>query len=281
MKLPPYTVYGARAEHPISMLLSFNGQNYDPLSGCYPLGLGYRMYSPSLMRFLSPDSLSPFGLGGLNAFAYCQNDPVNHVDPTGHMLKTPTPKRSRSPLEISGHSPPPTRSRSPLEISRRSPPRWSASPDRASRSRSLSASSVTTERMLSGYNGEEIDFELDFLNEVPPSTVPNWPSNQQVTGNLNASPAVSWPAFFQSKGFLSNAQISYESRRLASSIPFNHVIGNPQDYRTKVAIYMYAAGSSVDPSSVLRFTYPDITPFQLSEIALYAEEIRLSANTRF
>ena len=265
MKLPPYTVYGARAEHPISMLLSFNGQNYDPLSGCYPLGLGYRMYSPSLMRFLSPDSLSPFGLGGLNAFVYCQNDPVNHVDPTGHMLKTPTPKRSRSPLEIS----------------RRSPPRWSASPDRASRSRSLSASSVTTERMLSGYNGEEIDFELDFLNEVPPSTVPNWPSNQQVTGNLNASPAVSWPAFFQSKGFLSNAQISYESRRLASSIPFNHVIGNPQDYRTKVAIYMYAAGSSVDPSSVLRFTYPDITPFQLSEIALYAEEIRLSANTRF
>lgn len=265
MKLPPYTVYGARAGHSTLAQLGFNGENYDPLSGCYPLGLGYRMYSPSLMRFLSPDSLSPFGPGGLNAFAYCKNDPVNHVDPTGHMLKTPSPARNR-PLQVP---------------SRRSPPRWPASPDRASRSRSLSASSVTTERVLSGYNGQEIDFPLDFLNESTPSAVPNLPSNQQVAGNLNASAPISWPAFFQSRGFSSDDQIANESRRLAISTSFDHVVGDPRDYKTKVAIYMYAAGSSVEPNSVLRVVYPGITLFQLSEIALYAEEIRLPASPRF
>jgi hypothetical protein len=35
------------------------------------------------MRFLSPDQLSPFGWGGLNAYAYCAGDPVNHSDPSG------------------------------------------------------------------------------------------------------------------------------------------------------------------------------------------------------
>lgn len=36
------------------------------------------------MRFHSPDSWSPFGGGGLNAYMYCMGDPVNRVDPTGH-----------------------------------------------------------------------------------------------------------------------------------------------------------------------------------------------------
>ncbi|KPZ22499.1 RHS repeat-associated core domain-containing protein, partial [Pseudomonas syringae group genomosp. 3] len=31
-----------------------------------------------------PDSLSPFGKGGLNAYAYCAGDPVNRSDPSGH-----------------------------------------------------------------------------------------------------------------------------------------------------------------------------------------------------
>jgi len=52
MKLLSYTVYGARVEHSSHLQLGFNGEKYDLLSGCYPLGLGYRMYSPSLMRFL-------------------------------------------------------------------------------------------------------------------------------------------------------------------------------------------------------------------------------------
>jgi hypothetical protein len=37
------------------------------------------------MRFLSADVLSPFGRGGLNAYIYCLGDPVNRVDPSGHI----------------------------------------------------------------------------------------------------------------------------------------------------------------------------------------------------
>ncbi|MFA0920552.1 RHS repeat-associated core domain-containing protein [Pseudomonas tremae] len=49
------------------------------------LGNGYRAYNPVLMRFHSQDSLSPFGEGGLNAYAYGEGDSVNRVDPTGHI----------------------------------------------------------------------------------------------------------------------------------------------------------------------------------------------------
>jgi RHS repeat-associated protein len=53
--------------------------------GWYLLGNGYRAYNPRLMRFHSPDSWSPFGGGGLNAYMYCVGDPINRVDPTGHV----------------------------------------------------------------------------------------------------------------------------------------------------------------------------------------------------
>lgn len=41
------------------------------------------MYSPVMMRFVSSDRLSPFGKGGINAYAYCLNDPINCTDPSG------------------------------------------------------------------------------------------------------------------------------------------------------------------------------------------------------
>jgi len=63
--------------------LAFCGEYRDPLTGNYPLGNGHRFYSPTLMRFLRPDNLSPFGRGGMNAYAYCFGDPVNHRDPSG------------------------------------------------------------------------------------------------------------------------------------------------------------------------------------------------------
>lgn len=65
--------------------LRFNGVIRESMTGCYSLGNGYRTYRPILMRFSSPDSLSPFGKGGLSAYAYCGGDPRNRTDPTGHV----------------------------------------------------------------------------------------------------------------------------------------------------------------------------------------------------
>ena len=62
----------------------FSGERMDSTTGYYALGNGYRAYNPVLMRFNHPDNLSPFGEGGLNAYAYCAGDPVNRSDPTGH-----------------------------------------------------------------------------------------------------------------------------------------------------------------------------------------------------
>lgn len=80
-----YTPYGARTPSAGLMgLLGFNGELPDPVTGCYLLGNGYRAYNPVLMRFYSPDNFSPFGAGGINAYAYCVGDPINLSDPTGH-----------------------------------------------------------------------------------------------------------------------------------------------------------------------------------------------------
>lgn len=82
--------FGRRAYSPYGVMnagpppgLAFCGQYRDPLTGNYPLGNGRRFYSPSLMRFLSPDSASPFDRGGPNGYAYCGSEPVNRHDPSG------------------------------------------------------------------------------------------------------------------------------------------------------------------------------------------------------
>ncbi|WP_082481820.1 RHS repeat-associated core domain-containing protein [Pseudomonas sp. Leaf127] len=77
-----YTPFGHR---PQAEGIGFNGELPDPLTGHYLLGNGYRAYNPVLMRFNSPDSLSPFGEAGPNTYTYCRNDPVNRHDPTGHL----------------------------------------------------------------------------------------------------------------------------------------------------------------------------------------------------
>lgn len=82
-----YTAYGYSPEK-IKMLslVGFNGERSDLLTGNYFLGNGYRIFSPSLMRFNKPDNLSPFGAGGINSYFYCKGDPINFSDPTGHFL---------------------------------------------------------------------------------------------------------------------------------------------------------------------------------------------------
>ncbi|ARP92752.1 hypothetical protein CAL14_14780 [Bordetella genomosp. 9] len=62
----------------------YTGQYRDPVTRGYPLGNGYRFYLPGLMRFAAPDSMSPFGKGGVNPYVYCEGDPVNRTDPSGH-----------------------------------------------------------------------------------------------------------------------------------------------------------------------------------------------------
>lgn len=66
-------------------IAGYNGEHPDPVSGMTHLGNGYRAYNSMLIRFTTPDSLSPFGTGGINAYAYCAGDPVNQADPSGHM----------------------------------------------------------------------------------------------------------------------------------------------------------------------------------------------------
>ncbi|WP_459730528.1 RHS repeat-associated core domain-containing protein [Pseudomonas sp. MHK4] len=80
-----YTPYGHRPlANGLLSLLGFNGELPDSVTGHYHLGRGYRQFNPVLMRFNSPDSWSPFGKGGINAYAYCGGEPVNRSDSTGH-----------------------------------------------------------------------------------------------------------------------------------------------------------------------------------------------------
>ncbi|MGN8276578.1 RHS repeat-associated core domain-containing protein [Pseudomonas sp. SMN5] len=82
-----YSPYGHRTvEALMKGHLGYNGERRERQTGWYLLGNGYRVFNPRLMRFHSPDNLSPFGKGGVNAYMYCVGDPVNSVDPTGHTV---------------------------------------------------------------------------------------------------------------------------------------------------------------------------------------------------
>jgi RHS repeat-associated protein len=72
-----YSPYGHRPPgNGLLSLLGFNGELPDSVTGHYHLGKGYRQFNPVLMRFNCPDSWSPFGSGGINAYAYCNGEPV-------------------------------------------------------------------------------------------------------------------------------------------------------------------------------------------------------------
>ena len=81
-----YSAFGdTRPAADVTLLLGFDNQYREALTGVYLLGNGYRSFNPVLMRFVSTDDLSPFGKGGINTYAYCQNDPVNRTDPSGRI----------------------------------------------------------------------------------------------------------------------------------------------------------------------------------------------------
>lgn len=79
-----YMPYGGISTEHAEPQIGFTGQVREPMLSGYMLGNGYRLYNPDLMRFLSPDQLSPFEMGGLNSYSYCLGDPINRHDPTGH-----------------------------------------------------------------------------------------------------------------------------------------------------------------------------------------------------
>lgn len=80
-----YTPYGhCSPSSDLLSLLAFNGERREPVTRHYLLGNGYRALNPVLMRFISPDSWSPFGKGDLNAYSYAGGNPIKYSDPTGH-----------------------------------------------------------------------------------------------------------------------------------------------------------------------------------------------------
>lgn len=65
----------------------YRGYYYDTETKLYYLQTRY--YDPETGRFLNMDSIDyadPENLNGLNLYAYCNNNPVMYVDPTGHFV---------------------------------------------------------------------------------------------------------------------------------------------------------------------------------------------------
>lgn len=82
-----FSAYGySSEEHREHSLIGFAGET-SIAAGKYLLG-SYRIFDPVLMRFHSPDNLSPFLAGSINCYGYCSGDPINNTDPTGH-VKSP------------------------------------------------------------------------------------------------------------------------------------------------------------------------------------------------
>ncbi len=66
--------------------IRYRGYFYDEDLGLYYLQSRY--YDPQTGRFINADTLDylePESINGLNLYAYCYNNPINYVDPTGHM----------------------------------------------------------------------------------------------------------------------------------------------------------------------------------------------------
>ena len=79
-----YDAFGNRTveEETVENRFGFAGEMMDAVTGQYYLRA--RFYNPVIARFLSEDTY--YG-DGLNLYAYCHNNPVRYVDPSGHICE--------------------------------------------------------------------------------------------------------------------------------------------------------------------------------------------------
>ncbi|WP_459207193.1 RHS repeat-associated core domain-containing protein [Pseudomonas sp. MLB6B] len=125
-----YTPFGHNPETPKDTLLAFNGEPCERFSQLYLLGQGYRAFNTRVMRFHSPDSLSPFAPYCMNSYAYCLGDPINFSDPSGHMpkaIKSRASKYGKNSTNLTHPSGPksptsPASPSSPLNLTMPKPP---------------------------------------------------------------------------------------------------------------------------------------------------------------
>lgn len=72
----------APSSYPLPLSLLFQSKYYDSETGLYYFG--FRYYDPGTGRWLNRDPLGEDG--GYNLYAFCNNDPVNGIDPLGLAL---------------------------------------------------------------------------------------------------------------------------------------------------------------------------------------------------
>ena len=88
-----YDAFGTTVscEETVENCFRYTGGQYDPMTEQYYLKA--RFNNPAVARFTQEDTY--YG-DGLNLYAYCHNNPVNYVDPTGHEAKAAAEKNPGS-----------------------------------------------------------------------------------------------------------------------------------------------------------------------------------------
>ncbi|MFG0530378.1 RHS repeat-associated core domain-containing protein [Pseudomonas sp. yb_2] len=202
-----YNVYGLHSHGEIPpQRPAFNGHLL--VSHLYLLGNGYRAYNSVLMRFQSPDSLSPFTVGGLNCYAFCTDDPINYADPSGHgrILRSPSPTGRMSPG-------------------------WSAAGGNRRRLSSASEESIVLEVLNSQPGWSAAGGKRRRLSSASEERIVQEALNSQPGWTTPGSPVQSGQASNSAQGLQVAGASSAVSRGAQSAVPAVGVLGDPSEYR--------------------------------------------------